>query len=78
MKDRMRSKLAAKQAQAQAQQAQAQAQQAQAQQQTPTKLHKVNDSNLVFSTGEKVERSLREDNPEQASSKKKKKNKNKK
>ena len=85
MKDRMRSKLAAKQAQAQAQaqaqQAQAQQAQAQAQaaqQQTPTKLHKVNDSNLVFSTGEKVERSLREDNPEQASSKKKKKNKNKK
>lgn len=79
MKDRMRSKLAAKQAQAQAAQQQTQAAQQQAQsQQTPTKLHKVNDSNLVFSTGEKVERSLREDNPEQASSKKKKKNKNKK
>jgi hypothetical protein len=78
-KDRMRSRLDARRAQAQqaaaAQQAQ-QAQQAQAQQaQEQSKLHKVSNQDgvetLVFSTGENVERST-------ASDKKKKKNKNKK
>ena len=89
-KDRMRSRLDAKRAaaeqaqqtQAQAQQAQAQAQQTQAQQiqsQAQSKLHKVSNldgvENLVFSTGENVERSVK---PTNETSNKKKKNKKKK
>jgi len=75
-KDRMRAKLAERQAQqAQAQQAQAQqaqAQQAQAQQAQPTSsLIQKDGNNLVFSTGETIERSVKKPN-------KKKKNKNKK
>lgn len=79
-KDRMRSKLDARRAQAAA--AQQAAQQAAAGEQlaaAQTKLHKVSNldgvENIVFSTGENVERSLR---PQETSSKKKKKNKNKK
>ena len=70
-KDRMRAKLAERQAQ-QAQAQQAQAQQAQAQQAQPTSsLIQKDDNNLVFSTGETIERSVKKPN-------KKKKNKNKK
>jgi hypothetical protein len=83
-KDRMRSRLDAKRAQAaaaqeaqQAQAQQAQAQQAQAQQ-AQSKLHKVSNvdgvENLVFSTGENVERSVK---PTNETSNKKKKNKKK-
>ena len=65
-KDRMRAKLAERQAQ------QAQAQQAQAQQAQPTSsLIQKDGNNLVFSTGETIERSVKKPN-------KKKKNKNKK
>jgi len=65
-KDRMRAKLAERQAQ------QAQAQQAQTQQAQPTSsLIQKDDNNLVFSTGETIERSVKKPN-------KKKKNKNKK
>ena len=70
-KDRMRAKLAERQAQ-QAQAQQAQAQQAQAQQAQPTSsLIQKDGNNLVFSTGETIERSVKKPN-------KKKKNKNKK
>ena len=65
-KDRMRAKLAERQAQ------QAQAQQAQTQQAQPTSsLIQKDGNNLVFSTGETIERSVKKPN-------KKKKNKNKK
>ena len=78
-KDRMRSRLDAKRAAAQAQ-AEAQTQtQAQTQAQTQSKLHKVSNvdgvENLVFSTGENVERSIK---PVNETSNKKKKNKKKK
>lgn len=73
-KDRMRAKLAERQAQkAQAQQTQAQqtqSQQSQVHEQIPSLIQK-DDNNLVFSTGETVERSVKKPN-------KKKKNKNKK
>jgi len=59
-KDRMRSKLAERQAQAQAQ----------AQGQTTSSLIQKDENNLVFSTGESIERSVKKPN-------KKKKNKNK-
>jgi hypothetical protein len=72
-KDRMRSRLDAKRAAA------AEAQQAAAQAQAQSKLHKVSNvdgvENLVFSTGENVERSVK---PINETSNKKKKNKKKK
>ena len=67
-KERMRAKLATKQAQ-QAQQAQAVQQAQQAQQQAQAAQEQAPPTNLVFSTGEKVEKSMKKPN--------KKKNKNK-